>query len=104
MVIWGKGVLNSAIQDVGSIITKYKEQCAHMMQAQILMAQLATISIEAELKTIDGQYKNLLSSWELLRSPFLTLVHWKFTFSSTFRLNNDFMWYIPINLSESVVL
>lgn len=61
MVIWGKGVLKSAIQDVGSIITKYKEQCTHMMQAQILMAQLATISIEAKLKTIDGQYKNLLS-------------------------------------------
>lgn len=36
MIIWGKGVLNSAIQDLGSIITKHKEQCAHMIQAQIL--------------------------------------------------------------------
>lgn len=41
MIIWGKGVHHSTAKDVGNIITKHKEQCAHMMQAQILMALLA---------------------------------------------------------------
>lgn len=55
----GKGY--TTIQDVGSTITKHKEQCAYKTQAQIPMALSATVSIEAKLKTIDGQYKNLLS-------------------------------------------
>lgn len=82
---------NTTVQDVGSIITKHKEQCAHTMQAQILMALRATASIEAKHKTIDGQYKNLLSFLAVVVDSFPHTGPPKFTFSSSFGLNSDFM-------------
>lgn len=50
---------NTTVQDVGSIITKHKQQCAHMMQAQVLMALRATASIEAKLKQLMDNTKIL---------------------------------------------